>query len=207
MTRWIKHAVRRTALAAAGATLVSVALVGCSGDEVDAGGGPAPTGEPTPTPTPTPEPIVTNATINRVDGDLAASGRDRLRDRVLVAVDAWIDGAYGGSYPRDDFSEAFASFTSAAGKRAIGDQDLMSNASIGEQLDAVLPVRRRLRIDVLGVEGRAVAVTAQVVLGLELSGEITRRDRIAGSLYLTYEKSGRAPGWRVFGYDVSRKAL
>ena len=206
MTRWSKHAVRRTALAAAGATLVSVALVGCSGDEVDVGG-PAPTAETTPTSTPAPEPIVTNATINRVDGDLAASGRDRLRDRVLMALDAWIDGAYGGSYPRDDFSEAFTSFTAAAGKRAIGDQDLMSNASIGDRLDTVLPVHRRLRIDVLGVEGRAVAVTAQVVLGLELSGEITRRDRIAGSLYLTYEKSGKAPGWRVFGYDVSRKAL
>jgi len=207
MTPWSTHVLRRTALAAASVTLASSVLAGCSGDEVDAGG-PAPTGETSaPTPTPTPEPVVTNATITRVDGDLADGGRDRLRDRVLVAVDAWIDGAYGGSYPREDFSEAFASFTDAAAKRAVDDEDLMSNATLGDRLDAVLPVRRRLRIDVLGVDGRAVAVTAQVVLGLELSGEITRRDRIAGSLYLTYEKSGTAPGWRVFGYDISRKAV
>ncbi|CAN5313536.1 hypothetical protein BH09ACT12_BH09ACT12_14160 [soil metagenome] len=197
--------------------LVSLVLVGCvvvttatacSGDD-SSPSAPAPTGSPTGSPaaTASAEPVETEASIDRVDGDLADVGRDRLQARVVRAVDSWIDGAYGGAYPRDDFSGAFDTFTEGAGSRATADEDLMSNTALGLRLDDVLPVRRRVRIDVLGVEGRAVAVTARVDLAFELSGEITRTDKISGSLYLTFEKSDGDPGWRVFGYDMKRKEV
>ncbi len=76
----------------------------------------------------------------------------------------------------------------------------MSNAEIGDRLDAVVATTRRVRIDVLAPRGRAVGVTARFVLGLDLTGEIERADRVSGRLLLG-PKDGE---WRVFGYDVNR---
>ncbi len=47
---------------------------------------------------------------------------------------------------------------------------------------------------------RAVGVTARFVLGMELAGEVNRAERVAGSLFLTWQDDG----WQVFGYDVQR---
>jgi len=76
----------------------------------------------------------------------------------------------------------------------------MSNAAIGPRIESVRAVNRTLKIDVLAVERRPVAVTARVALGLQVEGEVARRERVAGSLYLTYGDGG----WQVFGYDMTR---
>ena len=52
----------------------------------------------------------------------------------------------------------------------------------------------------LAVKRRAVGVTARFVLGMELAGEVNRAERVAGSLFLTWQDGG----WQVFGYDVER---
>ncbi len=79
----------------------------------------------------------------------------------------------------------------------------MSNAAIGSRIDSVRALNRQLKIDVLAVERRPVAVTARVVLGMRVDGEVARRERVAGALYLTYGNGG----WQVFGYDMTRGVL
>lgn len=207
MRRRRPHAVRLASAALLAAALAP-GLAACSGDD------PTPsevasTAAPAPTPTPEPErvPAVTESGIARVDGRLAQDARERLRDRVTAAVDAWIDAAYGGDYPRDDFSTAFDSFTDGAKARALTDESLMSNARIGLRVDDVFPVERRVRLDVLGVAGTAVGVTARVRVVLELTGDLTRTDVVTGSLFLSFDKDHRDPGWHVFGYDMYRKVV
>lgn len=194
---------------AIGALTLGAGLSGCTGEEPaqpDRGATSSPTDGAG---TPTAQPVVTESSIDRVDGDFDASRRAVLRSRVSKALDTWIDGAYGGAYPRDDFSEAFDSFTTGAARRAKQDAGLLSNAAVGLEVDDVRAIRRRVHLDILGVAGRAAAVTARVDLVFDLTGEITRRDTISGRLYLTFDTSSggprAAPGWRVFGYDLRRK--
>jgi len=148
------------------------------------------------------------SSLGRVDGALPKGAREPLRARVTAAVDAWIDGAYGGDYPRTDFSGAFASFTKEARVRARADSALLSNTRIGGRVESVVPVQRRVVLDVLAVEGKAVGVTAKVRLAFDVTGPLTndrtRTDRVTGALFLTYDRSGGAPGWRAFGYDLTR---
>lgn len=145
--------------------------------------------------------LATTASLGRVTGQLAKPVRAQIKSRITRVVDAWLDAAYlAGEYPRSSFKNAFPHFTSGAVRRARNDSDLMSNAAIGSRIDSVRAVNRRVKVDVLAVERRPVAVTARVVLGIQVDGELKRRERIAGSLYLTYGNGG----WQVFGYDMTR---
>lgn len=200
----------RSFLLALGAITLVAGLSGCSGDDSATLGSAATATPSAEQEAPAEEPTVSTVRIARVDGKLDPSRRAILETRVGGAVDAWIDGAYEGTYPRDDFAEAFTSFTRGAARRAKQDADLLSNAGVGLKVDDVRVVRRRLNLDVLGVAGRAVAVTARVDLVFELIGDITRRDTISGRLFMTFEKSssGAGPaGWRVFGYALNRKEV
>ncbi|WP_323794136.1 hypothetical protein [Nocardioides sp.] len=197
---------RRAAAASLAAGVLVSALVGCSAGESLSS---SETVEAAPTTTPEPAPLATVSVIGRVDGALAKSDRGPLRIRVTSAVDRWIDAAYSGDYPRSDFSNAFASFTKEARGRARQDAALLSNSGIGPRLETVVPVQRRVVLDVLAVKGRAVGVTAKVRLAFDLTGPLTddrtRTDLVTGSLFLTFDKSGGAAGWRAFGYDLTRK--
>lgn len=197
---------RRAAAVTAGAVLAA-GLLGCSAGESLSPS--ETTGASSPTASPEATPLATVSSIGRVDGRLAKGDREPLRARVTTAVDAWIDGAYGGDYPRTDFSGAFASFTKQARVRAKADSALLSYARIGGRVESVVPVQRRVVLDVLAVEGKVVGVTAKVRLAFDVTGPLTdgrtRTDRVTGSLFLTYDRSGGAPGWRAFGYDLTRK--
>jgi len=181
-----------------------MSLVACSSlDGVE----PPDESEPAPTSTSSaaseapPEVVTTKATIGKVTGTFRPANRDQLRKRVVASMDAWIDAAYvAGDYPRTDFTDAFSTFSLGAERRAKRDTGLMSNATVGAKIDDVEVLERRLTIDVLAVNGQAAGVTVQVLLGLRLTGEIEREDRITGRVYMTYSESG----WQVFGYDIER---
>ncbi len=181
------------------ATLGLLATTGCSATDDDAPG-PAASG----TPSAGPPPLRTDATLGVVSGKLARESGPRLKRRITRVVDAWLDAAYvGGDYPRADFRDAFPHFSRGARREARRDAALMSNAAFGEQLSSVRATKRRLRVDVLAVERRAVGITARFVLEMKLSGDrtkIARKQRVAGSLSLTF----RDGEWEVFGYDVNR---
>lgn len=199
---------RRAVALVLAAVVLGAGLLGCTSDDPGTPEGGA-TGTGSQAPPRTPKPIITRTSVVRVDGTLKAADRTLLRSRIRGALDAWIDGAYGGSYPRDDFSTAFDSFTQGAARRAEQDSALLSNTEIGSRIDEVRAVRRQVDLEVLSVAGAAVAVTAKVDLAFDLTGEIARRDVISGELYLTLNESdagpGDAPGWRIFGYDLQRE--
>lgn len=146
-----------------------------------------------------PEPLATETTIGLVEGKLSDKSVTRLKAKVGSVVDAWIDAAYAGDYPRTDFSEAYPGFSPGAAKQASRDS-LMSNAAIGDRIDTVELTKRRVRVDILAVKRRAVGITARFVLAQDVAGEIKRSERIAGNLYLTYQRGD----WEVFAYDAKR---
>lgn len=187
---------RRTVSAAA----VCLALVGssaaCSGDDDPEGGDPpAASGAPS-----GPPPIKTVARLGKVVGGLDKQRRARLKTQVAEVVDAWIDAAYLGDFPRTDFSDAFPGFTKGAAADAATDAGLMSNKRFGADLEQVVATKREVTVDALAVRKRAVAATARFVLAMRLDGAVQRKERVRGRLFLTYDKGA----WRVFGYDVNR---
>lgn len=169
----------------------------CSGDE--------PEGEPdapaSRTTTAAEPPLETTATVGQVVGKLGKKKQKHLVSKVTAMVDRWFDEAYlAGEYPRDDFGDAFSVFTDDAAKLAEKQARLMSNAELGEGVDAVRATKRRVRVDVLAPEGRPAGVTARFRLVMVLSGDEERKEEVVGRLMLT--KTGK--GWQVFGYDVRR---
>ena len=148
-----------------------------------------------------PAPLVTETTVGLIEGKLSDKAKSRLKTKVGSVVDAWIDAAYAGEYPRTDFSEAYPGFAPGAAKQAAKDS-LMSNATIGDRVDSVELTKRRVRLDILAVKRRAVGITARFVLAQKTAGRIERSERIAGNLYLTFQRGD----WEVFAYDAKRGA-
>lgn len=198
------HRPRSRAALTAVTVLLALAATGCS----DEGDGTAPeTSEASPD-APAGEPdalgVPTSATVRKVIGRLSTQAREQVRDRVVAAVDAWFDAAYvAGDYPRKDFADAFPTFTPGAAARARGDLALMSNAGVGESVDSVRVRAREVEIDVLVHEGRPAAATVAFRLGLAMTGDVERNDRVRGRLLLTCT----GDQWRIFGYDVERGAV
>jgi hypothetical protein len=186
----------RRAVRAAGVAVVAVVLVAtlgaCSGDDAD----PAPEASGSPSEQAVPG-VRTTATVERVTGRWDRDRRAPLRRQVTEAFDAWVDAAYLA----DGSADAFAVFSEGAAALARRDRALMSNADLRGRFDSVTATDRKLRIDVLSAEGRAVGVTGRFVVVLALTGDgAERTDRIAGRLLLRRAEHG----WRVFGYEVKR---
>ena len=197
MARSNRPAHRRTAMVAVATTLL-LALTGCSGfgarKPASDDGSSSPSSASSP-------PLATHTTMGVISGRLDNAARERIKAKVAAVVDDWIDAAYvGGDWPRSDFGKAFPHFSTRAARDAEQDAGLMSNQRLGERLENVEATKRRLRIDVLAVRGRAAGVTARFVLGMHLAGQVNRSERVAGSLFLTW----RDGDWQVFGYDVQR---
>lgn len=146
------------------------------------------------------EPILTEATIGLVEGELPEKARTRLKTKIAGVVDRWFEAAYAGEYPRTDFSGAYPGFSRGAARMAARDGDLMSNAEVAERIEGVEFTKRRVRVDVLAVKRKAVGVTARFVLAQDTTGELEQSERISGNLYLTR----RPGGWKIFGYDAKR---
>ncbi|WP_141003072.1 hypothetical protein [Nocardioides humi] len=174
---------------------MGLALTGCSGDGDGADGGPGGTGG-----TAGEHAVETDATLGKVRGKLDDAAAAEVLADVTAVVDGWIDGGYGGDYPRAGFDDAFASFTEDARELALGQPAVMSNAEVGGQVEEAEVTSRSVTVDVLGVKGKPAGATAHVVLTVELAGGVARTDQVTGRLLLTPTKDG----WRVFGFDISR---
>ncbi|GAA3665939.1 hypothetical protein GCM10022237_27470 [Nocardioides ginsengisoli] len=146
------------------------------------------------------ETVVTNAALGRVRGPLGRAKSDAVLTGVTKVVDAWIDAAYGGDYPRTDFKAGFGAFTPQARRLAVKQSTVMTNAEVGAGLTGVELTRRKVLVDVLSVGRRARGATARVWIEMRLAGKTTRTDLVTGRLLLTPTKQG----WTVFGFDVRR---
>ena len=183
-------------LAASLVLLVGLAAGGCSDDE------PAETGpelaEPSAAPTLEIEPVTQ---LGRVTGKLSRKDARAVEERVSRIAIRWLTDAYvGGSYPRETFDNSFADFSRGARAAARNDLRVMSNADIGQGVEAVTPTRMDVKVDLLAVGKRAVGSTAHVFTTFRADGRKQGRYRVSGRLLLTKD-DGR---WSVFAYHVSK---
>ena len=152
------------------------------------------------------KPVPMKARVVRVGGDLSKGDRAALERAVGRTVGAYFDDAYlGGTYPRENFSKAFSTFTDGAAQRAHRDRAFLTNATLGRSTQAVVPRRKQAWLSALSPRKAVAGVTAQIRLAYVADREDAQdiRVTISGRLLLTRSKAGR---WRIFGYDVSREA-
>ncbi|ANH40346.1 hypothetical protein I601_3949 [Nocardioides dokdonensis FR1436] len=182
------------------AVTATPALVACSADDDPGGprdgrGGQARDGSGSGA-----APVRTRVQVGEVVGGLGPVKRRRVATGVARAVDRWWDAAFiDGSYPRRRYGRAFPGFTAGAGARARRDLDQMTSHRIGERVERVTAVRRRVVVDILATRQTARAVTARTTLDYRTRGEARRLLRVHGRLFLVYRD-----GWRIFGYDVTQ---
>jgi hypothetical protein len=138
--------------------------------------------------------------VGKVTGRVARDARARLVTQVTPIVQGYVAKAYGGTYPRSAFGDALADFTPVARRQAQGDLALLTNQPLGERVDDVVPLTSRIALDVLGVQGHAVGVTARFTLRFRAEGDVTSTVRSDGRLLLTRTDAG----WQVFAYHVSK---
>lgn len=194
------------AVRAVGATVLACALtlglVGCSDDEDPETDAPTSSSGPDDADDAgdVAPPLATTASIGKVTGALSEQSKDRLTTRITEVVDGWLDAAYvGGDFPRTDFSGAYPGFTAGAAREAAKDAALTSNKGIGDKVEEVVATKREVTVDALAVDRSAVAVTARIILAMRLSGGLDRKERVRGSVFLTYRG-----GWKIFAYDLKR---
>jgi hypothetical protein len=188
----------RPALAAASMVLcLSLGATACSEDASGEKNSepPLPSGEPSTFQ------IETTTTLGQVVGRLPKQDQKRLAGAIEPVVQRWFNAAYvGGDYPRKDFRDAFPGFTAGAREAARHDLALMSNDRIGTRISGVTPKASRIRLDILAVRKKAVAVTARFRLAFKTQGDLQRRYGVHGRLLLTRSH----PGWRIFAYHVAK---
>lgn len=136
-------------------------------------------------------------------------GRPRVRPveaEIGRVVGRYLDAAYLGDYPRQDFRAAFADFADGTGAAEASDRQLLTNTAVGASLESVTATTKRVRLDML-VHRRIVAgVTAHVrlVFRQEKASGRAQRVTVTGRLLLNRD---RRNSWKVFGYDVARSVV
>lgn len=186
----------RSALAGGLALVVLTGAAACdSGDDIEG----EEKGSPSDHASDVPE-VSTVTTLQNVGKTLDDAHRTRVKEAVTALVDPYFDGAFLGDFPRDDWSAAFAGFTKGAAEDAQGDLDLLSNATIADQIDSATATRKRVRVDVFAYEGRSKGATAHFVLDFATEGDLAGPMRVRGDLYLAKD----AGEWKIFGYDIAQ---
>ncbi len=133
-------------------------------------------------------------------GRISPQQHRQVAQRVATVVDRWWDAAFvEADYPRRRYQGSFPGFTKAAAAQAWRQRDLMTSARLGRRIDDLVPLRRRVAVDVLGTRGVARAVTARTRMDFRTTGEVEKRIRVEGRLLLTFDR-----GWKVFGFDVTQ---
>lgn len=142
--------------------------------------------------------VRTNVEVGEVVGALGPVKRRRVATGVGRAVDRWWDAAFvDATYPRRRYRSVFPGFTPGAAQAARRDLDRMTSHRLGERIDTLTPVRRRVVVDILATKETARGVTARTTLDYRTSGEVERQVRVSARLFMLYRE-----GWKIFGYDV-----
>ena len=192
---------RSATLTASLATVVALAaLGGCSGDDGAGGGGPdSPSGG---SGTDRAAAVRTVVVPGQRVGRLPPERHRQVARRVAAVVDGWWDAAFvDADYPRAgrDYQGSFPGFTRGAAAQAWRQRDLTTSARLGARIDDLVPLRRRVAVDVLATRQVPRAATARVRMDYRTTGEVEKRIRVQGRLLLTFDR-----GWRVFGFDVTQ---
>lgn len=183
------------------ATAVALlALAGCTGGGDDRDGGDGPDADGPSTGQGSAEEVRTVVVPGKRVGQLSPRRHDQAAARVAAVVDGWWDAAFvDADYPRSRYQGSFPGFTDGAAAQAWRQRDLTTSARLGERIDTLVPLRRRVAVDVLATRQVPRAATARVRMDYRTTGEVERRIRVQGRLLLTFDR-----GWKVFGFDVTQ---
>lgn len=195
--------VRRAVAGVACAALLT-GIAGCTSDTDSPEPSPLPGASTGTAPTLDAKPVPMSVRVTRVSGKLNKPDRASLERNIGRKIGGYWNAAYlGGKYPRNDFGDAFPTFSKGAAQKARHDRGFLTNASLGGSTESVAPKVKQARLSVL-VPNKAVAgVTARIRLVFVADrGEApAQRVTISGRLLLTRKDPG---GWQIFGYDVRR---
>ena len=145
--------------------------------------------------------VRTEVVVGTVVGRLPGPRRRTVAAKVARVVDGWWDAAFvERDYPSTRYGDAFPGFTRGARQAAQQQRALMSTVRIGERIDGVRALRRRVSVDVLATGGSARAVTARTRMDFVTSGRVERRIRVQGRLRMIWQDGG----WKVFAFDVTQ---
>jgi hypothetical protein len=181
------HPRRRATCAVA--SFVAVALLGgCTGST-----------PPGPTESPEPRAALSVETVSGA-GELDQETRTRLETEVGAVLSGYVVEAFLGDFPREDFVQAFGSFTSGAAQQAAGDIDQLTAARV-QDATAVTANRLDARLSFLVAPRDVVGATAALDLGFDatMPDGSTRPLSLTGR-FLLEETDGE---WVVYGYDVA----
>lgn len=136
------------------------------------------------------------------------SGAERLDEQTRTELEGavgdvlsdYVVEAFLGPFPREEFVQAFGSFTSQAARTAARDIDRLTAASAADAT-AVRATRLDARLSFLTRSGTAYAGTAAVDFAFEatMADGSTRQLVLDGRILLEAD----ADSWRIFGYDVA----
>lgn len=195
------------ALVAASVLCASAGCTGDGGDPTGAASSPLPSRSVESGATLAAKPVPMQVSVAKVVGSrLGREKRQRVEKQLTRVLGRYFDEAYlEGDYPRSDFSDALEAFSAGAARRARADRDLLTNATVGPRVEAVVPRRKQVKLDVLAPRRRVVGLTARVRLVFveEHAEGSDQRVKVKGRLLMSRARSGK---WKVFGYDVSRAA-
>ncbi|HQR25910.1 MAG TPA: hypothetical protein PLP61_02620 [Nocardioides sp.] len=126
--------------------------------------------------------------------------RARLESEVGNVLARYLEAGFLGDYPRSDFVQSFADFTSGSAEQAVGDIDVLTAARYAEA-SSVRATDLEAALSFYVVSGEAVGATAWVHFAFDIDDRgPTATATLDGRLVLD-RQDGR---WSVFAYDVRR---
>jgi hypothetical protein len=139
--------------------------------------------------------------VDTVSGkSLSEDARARLESQVSDVLARYVDAAFLGDYPRSDFVQSFADFTSGAAQQAVADIDVLT-ASRFQDASSVRATDLGAKLAFLVVDGQAIGATAWIDFSFAVDDHGTAKTAaLDGRLML----NRRGDRWSVFGYQVSR---
>ena len=194
----------RTALLPVVLLVLVSGLAGCTNHDRRPAAAPSPSATVSSAAPSQPASVPLRVRVTRVLGRLPERAHPALEANVGKAIGAYLDGAFlSGTYPRSDFSAAFAPFTRGAAVQAHRDTTLLTNASYGATTTAVRATRSTAYLSVLAPNKVAAGVTARVdlVMRVDRGQQPAEQVRITGRMLLTRNARN---DWTIFGYQLAR---
>jgi hypothetical protein len=150
------------------------------------------------------DPPSSNEVALRVDTvhgkGLSEVARARLESQVSDVLAHYVDAGFLGNYPRSDFVQSFADFTSGAAEQAVADIDVLTAARF-QDASSVRATDLGAKLSFLVVNGQAIGATAWIDFSFAVDDHGTPKTAaLDGRLML----NRRGDRWSVFGYQVNR---
>jgi hypothetical protein len=131
---------------------------------------------------------------------LDEDARAQLESEVSDVLARYVQAGFLGSYPRSDFVQSFAGFSSGAAEQAVGDIDVLTAARFGKAT-SVRATGLDVALAFYVVGGTAVGATAWIDFAFAVDDHGARKTAALDGRLVLDRRDGQ---WSVFGYDLRR---